>query len=70
MFQVKRMILNYLHYIMQQPEDSLLYSMLLAQRETPDKNDFYQNALSIITEFGIEETIDQNKHTNRSQFFF
>ena len=68
-FQVKRMILNYLHYIMQQPENSLLYSMFLAQREKPVRNDFCQNALTIITEFGIEETLDQIKKHKKKHIY-
>ena len=67
-YQVKRMILNYLHYILQQPKNSLLSMMLMAQRDNPIKNDFYQTALTIITELGITETPDEIKCLKRSSF--
>ena len=67
-YQIKRMILNYYHYILQQPEKSLLYRMLMAQMVKPVKNDFHQTALAIINEFDIRETQNQIKHLKRSTF--
>ena len=39
-FEIKRMIINYFQYILQQKEDSLLYKILSAQKEDPLKTIF------------------------------
>ena len=41
-FQIKRMQLNMLQYILKQKENSLLYRMLMAQKENPIKKQFVQ----------------------------
>ena len=40
----------------------------MAQRDNPIKNNFYQTALTIITELGITETPDEIKCLKRSSF--
>ena len=52
-YQIKRMQLNMFQYILKQIEESLLYSMLMAQIVKPVKNDFYSTVCSILTEVNI-----------------
>ena len=57
-FQIKRMVINFYHYILNQKEDSLLYRMLEAQVKLPVKGDFYETVKDIIEEFDISESTD------------
>ena len=47
-FQIKRMMLNFYHYILTQKENSLLKQMLEAQIKLPVKGEFYQTIKDII----------------------
>jgi hypothetical protein len=52
-FQIKRMILVFFQYILKQKEESMLFRMLQAQVSSPIKNDFYETATNILSEFDI-----------------
>jgi hypothetical protein len=67
-FQIKRMILNFYHYILQQNEDSLLYSMLSAQIKNPIKNDFAHEVNVILKDFEIKSTATEIKNMKSSYF--
>ena len=57
-FQIKRMGLNFYHYILNQKENSLLYQMLEAQTKSPVKNNFYETVKNTMKEFDINESTD------------
>ena len=67
-FQIKRMQLNMLKYILNQKEKSLLYTMLLAQIAEPVKNDFYSTILSTSKEVNIKENFEEIKTMDKSRF--
>ena len=52
-FQIKRMILVFFQYILKQKEESMLFRMLQAQVSSPIKNNFYETATNILSEFDI-----------------
>ena len=52
-YQIKNRKLNFLHYILQQDEKSLLYTMLEAQAKQPVKGDWYSECKQILVEFNI-----------------
>ena len=52
-YQIKRMQLNMFKYILKQKEESLLYSLWMAQIVKPVKNDIYSTVCSILTEVNI-----------------
>ena len=52
-YQIKRFKLNYLQYILQQKETSLLYKMLKAQVEHPVRNDWFSGVNQIMKEWDI-----------------
>ena len=66
-FQIKRMGLNFYHYILNQKEDSLLYQMLDAQRKSPIKNDFHEKIKNTIKEFDMNE-ITEVKNMSKNVF--
>ena len=64
-FQIKRMMLNFYHYILTQKENSLLKQMLEAQIKLPVKGDFYQTIKDIIKEFDIkDESFEKSMNKN------
>jgi hypothetical protein len=66
-FQIKRMGLNFYHYILNQKEDSLLYQMLDAQRKSPIKNYFHETIKNTIKEFDMNE-ITEVKNMSKNVF--
>ena len=64
-FQIKRMMLNFYHYIINQKENSLLKQMLEAQIKLPVKGEFYQTDKDIIKEFDIkDESFEKSMNKN------
>ena len=52
-FQVKRFKLNFLQYILQQEESSLLYNMLRAQQKHPVRGDWFSEVTNILNKVDI-----------------
>ena len=52
-FQVQRQVLNLLQYIVQQPEDSLLYKVFKALENSPTQNDWLSGAKEMLKAFKI-----------------
>ena len=67
-YQIKRMQLNMFQYILKQKEESLLYSMLMAQIVKPVKNDFYSTVCLILKEVNIQESIIDIKNMKTTIF--
>ena len=60
-FQIKRMQLNMFQYILKLNENSLLFRMLMAQKEKPVKNDFYSSVSLSLIEVDIQKSENKIK---------
>ena len=49
-YQVKRYMMNFLQYLLQQDENSLLYKMIRAQQEHPTRGDWFSETMEILHE--------------------
>ena len=67
-YQVKRFKLNYLQYILQQKENSLLYKMLLAQKQNPVRNDWFSGVSQLLEEWEIYYSLEQIRNMKRNIF--
>ena len=67
-YQIQRYKLNFLQYILQQEEESLLYKMLEAQQKQPVKGDWYSECCKIIENFKIELSFETIKSMTRENF--
>ena len=56
-FQVKRQVMNLLHYIVQQPESSLLFKVFKSLENYPVKNDWLSGARENLKEFEIQMSL-------------
>ena len=65
-FQIKRMILIFYQYILQQKEESMMFQMLAAQITNPTKNDFNETVNNIFKEFEISYSINEIKNMKKS----
>ena len=60
--------LNFLHYILNEETDSLMYTFLQAQLESPTRNDWGQTIHSDMEIFGIELSLDEIKEMSGESF--
>ena len=67
-YQVQRFKLNYLQYILQQKETSLLHKMLMAQQEHPVRNDWLSGVHGILIDWNIDLGLDEIRCMKRNQF--
>ena len=67
-FKVQRQMLNHLHYILQQPEGSLLSRMYLAQVQNPTKGDWASEVAKIVENFELNLSLHQIKHMKENKF--
>ena len=67
-FQVKRQMLNHLHYILNQPQNSLLSRLYESQRKNPVKGDWASEVAQIVINFEINLSNHEIKHMKESQF--
>ena len=58
----------YLHHILQQKEDSLLYSFFVAQMKSPNTNDWVSTMLEDQEELGIDLGLQEIKAMTKSRF--
>ena len=65
---IKSRRLNFLHYILHEDKQSLMYSFLQAQLDQPTRQDWGQTVLADIEEFGLSLTL--NRIERMSQFTF
>ena len=65
---IKSRRLNFLHYILQQDQESLLYRCFSAQKENPVKNDWTETVKSDLELLEFEEGIDGVKAMTKDQF--
>ena len=67
-YQIQRYKLNFMQYILQQDEESLLYQMLDAQKEQPVKGDWFSECNKILEEFEINLGSERIKTMSRQEF--
>ena len=67
-YQVLRQMLNFLQYILQQPSESLLHSMLQAQMKNPSKGDWVSTVKELLKKYQIKLDMIEIKNTKQSIF--
>ena len=67
-FQIDRYRLNFLQYILQEEETSLLYTMLRAQGDTPVKGDWFSDSQTTLKEFNLNLSNSQIKGMSKNEF--
>ena len=67
-YQIKRYKPNFMQYILQQNEESLLYKMLEAQILQPVKGDWFSECYKILEEFNIILQPESIKLMKREEF--
>ena len=67
-FQVHRQMLNFLQYILQQPTESLLYSMYTEQQKNATKGDWVSSVTKLVDQYEIKLTMKEIKDMKRSLF--
>ena len=67
-FQIQRFKLNFLQYILHQKETSLLYQMLMAQKENPIRNDWVSEVSELINDLGINLNFEDIRNMSRKCF--
>ena len=65
-FQIKKYKLNFLHYILNQQMDSLMYTFFQAQLENPSKGDWVSEVKQWIVEYDIAKSIQEVKAVKKS----
>ena len=66
--QVQRQVLNFLHYILQQPDTSLIHRVFIAMQLNPTKGDWASFALDLLEKFEMNMTITDIKKMKSNQF--
>ena len=67
-FQIKKYKLNFLHYILNQPEVSLLHRFFLAQMENPTKGDWVSEVQNWIFEYEIGISFEEVLKIKKSKY--
>ena len=67
-YQIQRYKLNFMQYILQQDEESLMYQMLEAQINQPVKGDWFSECSKILDEFQITLGHESIKMMSRQDF--
>ena len=56
-YQIQRQVLNFLHYILQQPSNSLVYRVFEAMKMNPTRGDWSSFAVGLVDKFELKMTI-------------
>ena len=67
-FEVQKMRLLYLKYILEENEESLLRKFLQLQMEEPTKGDWASTCLEDLQQLEIVESLDEIKKMSKSKF--
>jgi hypothetical protein len=67
-YQIQRQVLNFLHYILQQPSNSLVYRVFEAMKMNPTRGDWSSFALGLVDKFDLKITITEIKKMKSNQF--
>ena len=60
--------LNYLHYLLNQNESSMLYKFFCTQWKYSSKNDWTDQARLDLADFGISENLEQIRNQSKNKF--
>ena len=66
--QIHRQVINYLKYIIDQPNTSLIVRVFESMRNHPKKGDWASWAISLIEKYEINMTLEEIKETKESIF--
>ena len=66
--QIHRQMLNFLHYILQQPSDSLIYRIFETQKNHPTKGDWVSCVIELVNVYDLQLSIEEIKNTKKSVF--
>ena len=58
-FQIKKLMLNYLQYLLQEDENTLMSKFFIAQCQNPIKNDWVSNIHSVKNEIDLDLTFEE-----------
>ena len=67
-YQIHRMMLNLLQYILQQPKDSLLYRVFDAEKNCPTRNDWVSSTFKLLEKYEIKLNEMEIKEMSRKEF--
>ena len=67
-FQIKRLMLNYLHYILQEDKNSLLSKFFHAQWANPITNDWVSNIQKVKTEINLNYSFEEIKVMKKTKY--
>ena len=67
-YQVHRQMLNFLQYILQQPSESLLQSMLEVQTRNPTKGDWVSTVTELLEKYNLKMSMKEIQSTTPSIF--
>ena len=67
-YQVQRQVLNFLHYILQQPDTSLRHRVFIAMQLNPTKGDWASFALGLLDKFEMNMSITDIKKMKSNKF--
>ena len=67
-YQIQRQVLNYLKYILNQPEDSILNKMFQSMKKNPSKGDWASSATALIDKFELQLTLQEIKEAKPGVF--
>ena len=67
-YVIKRMKVIFFHYILTQEEETLMFKILMAQRNYPTNGDWYSDVSSIVKEFEININIEEIKKVPAIRF--
>ena len=65
-YQIHRQMLNFLHYILQQPTESLIYRIFKVQQKHPTKGDWVSSVTKLIDKYEILLNLQEIKDMKKS----
>ena len=66
--QIHRQMLNFLHYILQQPSDSLMYRVFEVQKHHPTKGDWVSHVIELVRTYDLRLSVEEIRKTKRNVF--
>ena len=65
---MERQVLNFLKYILQQDQNSIIYRMFLTMKENPTRGDWASFAISLIQKYSLNLSLDDIKNMKTNLF--
>ena len=67
-YQIHRQMMNFLQYLLLQPDTSILNRVFRAQKQNPTRGDWVQNVTKLLSEYNINITLSEIKSKKPSLF--